>query len=164
MGRNAGAADAAQSRCYSPRTPGVAAAAASASQQSAGLASVSDMSFPSVPDSSKKTGADRREAVRRHLRSPALVLLPGQPGRVGRTVDVSETGLCLMLPDGIAGGTECMVGFELPDKAGARKRYQSRVRVVHSVLSTQGDGFKIGMQFMQLPDDTRRALETFIRE
>jgi c-di-GMP-binding flagellar brake protein YcgR len=122
------------------------------------------MSFPSVPDSSKKTGADRREAVRRTLRSAALVLLPGQPGRVGRTVDVSETGMCVMLPDGMAGGTECLVGFELPDKAGARKRYQSRARVVHSVLSNQGDGFKIGMQFLEVPDVTRRALETFIRE
>ena len=116
------------------------------------------------PDHNKKSGADRREAVRRHLRSPALVLLPGQPGRVGRTVDVSETGMCVMLPDGLPGGTECMVGFELPDKGGSRKRVQSRARVVHSVLSTQGDGFKIGMQFMQVPDDTRRALESFIRE
>jgi len=118
----------------------------------------------SDPDNSKKTGADRREAVRRHLRGPALVLLPGQPGRVGRTVDVSETGMCVMLPDDLPGGTECMVGFELPDKAGARKRVQSRARVVHSVLSTQGDGFKLGMQFVQVPDETRRALESFIRE
>jgi c-di-GMP-binding flagellar brake protein YcgR len=122
------------------------------------------MSSPFAPDSSKKTGADRREAVRRSLRSPALVLLPGQPGRVGRTVDVSETGLCVMLPDGLADGVECLVGFELPDRAGARKRYQARARVVHSVLSNQGDGFKVGMQFVQMPDDTRRALESFIRE
>ena len=121
------------------------------------------MSFPDL-GSSKKSGADRREAVRRHLRSPALVLLPGQPGRVGRTVDVSETGLCVLMPEGLAGGTECMVGFELPDKAGTRKRVQARARVVHSVLSTQGDGFKIGMQFAQVPDETRRMLESFIRE
>ena len=121
------------------------------------------MSFPGI-DSSKKTGADRREAVRRHLRSPALVLLPGQPGRVGRTIDVSETGLCVLMPEGLPGGTECMVGFEVPDKTGARKRVQSRARVVHSVLSTQGDGFKIGMQFVQVPDETQRVLESFIRE
>jgi hypothetical protein len=41
---------------------------------------------------------------------------------------------------------------------------QSRARVVHSVLSTQGDGFKIGMQFVQVPDETQRVLESFIRE
>lgn len=121
------------------------------------------MSF-SDSDKSKKTGADRREAIRRQLRSPALVLLPGQPGRVGRTVDVSETGMCLMLAEGLPDGTECLIGFELPEKGGARKRVQSRARVVHSVLSTQGEGFKIGMQFLQVPDETRRALESFIRE
>jgi hypothetical protein len=112
----------------------------------------------------EKTGAERREAVRRHLRTPAMVLLPGQPGRMGRTLDVSETGLCVILSEGFPGGTECMVGFELPGSNGARKRVQSRARIVHSVLSTQGDGFKVGMQFMQTPDETRRALELFIRE
>jgi c-di-GMP-binding flagellar brake protein YcgR len=120
------------------------------------------MPFPD-PDS-PKTGAERREAVRRNLRASAMVLLPGQPGRIGRTLDVSETGLCIVLPEGLAGGTECMVGFELPDRTGSRKRVQSRARVVHSILSTQGDGFKVGMQFVQMPDDTRRALEAFIRE
>ncbi|NRF67378.1 PilZ domain-containing protein [Aquincola sp. S2] len=119
-----------------------------------------------LDDASKRAGggADRREAVRRSLRSPALVLLPGQPGRIGKTVDVSETGVCLMLPEGLPGGTQCMVGFELPDKAGARKRVQSKARVVHSVLSNLGDGFKIGMQFLDTPGETQRALENFIRE
>lgn len=93
-----------------------------------------------------------------------MLLLPGQPGRLGKTVDVSETGICVLMPEGLPGGTECMVGFELPDKSGARKRVQSRARVVHSVLSHQGDGFKVGMQFVQPPPETQRALESFIRE
>jgi hypothetical protein len=127
---------------------------------------VSHMHFARSDDNGpKKSGADRREAARRPLRGPALVLLPGQPGRLGRTVDVSETGVCVMLPEGLPETTECLVGFEVPDRNGVRKRVQARARVVHSVLSTQGgDGFKIGMQFLQVPDETRRALETFIRE
>lgn len=115
-------------------------------------------------DLAKRSGADRREAVRRPLRSPALVLLPGQPGRVGKTLDVSETGVCVMLTEMLPGGTQCLVGFELPDRTGARKRVQSKARVVHSVLSTQGDGFKVGMQFVEPPAETCRALESFIRE
>lgn len=120
--------------------------------------------FPFEDASKKPSGADRREAVRRPLRSAAMVLLPGQPGRVGRTVDVSETGLCLLLPDAVPAGTTCLVGFELPDRTGARKRLQSKARIVHSVLSPAGEGFKIGMQFLEPPPETRRALETFIRE
>ena len=111
-----------------------------------------------------KTGADRREAVRRPLRAHAMVLLPGQPGRMGRTIDVSETGLCLTLPDSLPSGTECLVGFELPDRAGNRKRLQSKARVVHSVLSSTKDDFKIGMQLMSPPDDVVLALQAFVRE
>lgn len=108
-------------------------------------------------------GAERREAVRRPLRANAMVLLPGQPGRMGKTVDVSETGVCVALHDALPAGTQCMVGFELPDKLGNRKRMQSKARVVHSVLSSQG-GFKVGMQLLSPPDDVVRALQTFIRE
>ncbi|MBI5259259.1 MAG: PilZ domain-containing protein [Burkholderiales bacterium] len=108
-------------------------------------------------------GAERREAIRRPLRANAMVLLPGQPGRVGKTVDVSETGLCVALTDALPAGTQCLVGFELPDKAGSRKRMQSKARVVHSVLSSQG-GFKVGMQLVTPPDDVVRALQSFIRE
>jgi hypothetical protein len=111
-----------------------------------------------------KTGAERREAARRALRAHAMVLLPGQPGRMGRTIDVSETGLCIALSESLPSGTECLVGFELPDKAGNRKRLQSRARVVHSVLSSTKDDFKIGMQLMAPPDDVVRALQAFVRE
>jgi len=111
-----------------------------------------------------KTGAERREAARRALRAHAMVLLPGQPGRMGRTLDVSETGLCITMTESLPSGTECMVGFELPDKAGNRKRLQSKARVVHSVLSSGNEGFKIGMQLQSPPDDVVRALQAFVRE
>lgn len=109
-------------------------------------------------------GADRREAARRALRAHAMVLLPGQPGRMGRTIDVSETGLCISLAESLPAGTECMVGFELPDKAGNRKRLQSRARVVHSVLGKASEGFKIGMQLQSPPDEVVNALQAFVRE
>ncbi len=113
---------------------------------------------------SGKTGAERREAVRRAIRAHAMVLLPGQPGRMGRTIDVSETGLCIALPDALPSGVECLVGFELPDGAGNRRRLQSKARVVHSVLSSTKDDFKIGMQLVAPPDDVVRALQAFVRE
>lgn len=109
-------------------------------------------------------GADRRESVRRPVRGNAMVLLPGQPGRMGRTIDVSETGLCVTLTDSLPAGTVCMVAFELPDKAGNRKRLQSKARVVHSVLSSGTEGFKVGMQLQAPPDDVVIALQTFVRE
>ncbi|WP_395703752.1 PilZ domain-containing protein [Aquabacterium sp.] len=109
-------------------------------------------------------GAERREAVRRPLRSPAMVLLPGQPGRLGRTIDVSETGICVSLADSLPAGTDCLVGFELPDKAGNRKRMQSKAKVVHSVLGSQSDGFKVGMRLTAPPDELVRALQAFVRE
>lgn len=113
---------------------------------------------------SNKSGIERREAVRRPLRGAAMVLLPGQPGRLGRTLDVSATGICVVLAETLPAGIECMVGFEMPDGTGMRKRVQSRARIVHSVLSKQSDGFKVGMQLLQPPEETRRAIEMFIRE
>lgn len=111
-----------------------------------------------------RTGADRREAARRPLRALAMVLLPGQPGRMGRTIDVSETGVCIALPEGLPSGTECMVGFELPDRSGNRRRLQSKAKVVHSVLASNQDGFKIGMRLHEPPDDVVLALQAFVRE
>lgn len=109
-------------------------------------------------------GADRREAVRRPLRTHAMVLLPGQPGRLGRTIDVSETGVCVALADYLPQGTECLVGFELPDKHGSRRRVQSKAKVVHSVLSGQNEGFKIGMRLVTPADELVLALQSFVRE
>lgn len=109
-------------------------------------------------------GAERREAVRRTLRSPAMVLLPGQPGRLGRTIDVSETGICIALSDSLPTGTDCLVAFELPDKAGNRKRMQSKAKVVHSVLAGHHEGFKVGMRLTTPPDEVVRALQAFVRE
>jgi len=109
-------------------------------------------------------GIDRREAARRPLRGNAMVLLPGQPGRLGRTIDVSETGVCVILKDGLPSGTDCLVGFELPDKAGNRRRVQSKAQVVHSVLSSQHEGFKVGMRLQAPADELVLALQTYVRE
>lgn len=111
-----------------------------------------------------RTGADRREAVRRPLRGLAMVLLPGQPGRMGRTIDVSETGLCISLTEALPSGTDCLVGFELPDKTGNRRRMQAKAKVVHSVLAGNHEGFKIGMRLLEPPDDVVLALQSFVRE
>lgn len=109
-------------------------------------------------------GADRREAQRRPLRGNAMVLLPGQPGRLGRTIDVSETGVCVALAEGLPAGTDCLVGFELPDKAGNRRRVQSKAKVVHSVLGSHHEGFKIGMRLQAPPDELILALQAYVRE
>lgn len=122
------------------------------------------MANPFEKASEEKGGAERREAVRRTVRAHAMVLLPGLPGRLGRTVDVSETGVCVALPEALPSGTECLVAFELPDKAGNRRRLQSKARVVHSVLSNQGDGFKVGMQLREPTEEVVLALQTFVRE
>ena len=121
-------------------------------------------SLNDAPTAKIGSGADRREAVRRPLRANAMVLLPGQPGRLGRTIDVSETGVCVSLKDFLPQGTECLVGFELPDKHGNRRRVQSKAKVVHSVLSGQSEGFKVGMRLVTPTDELVLALQSFVRE
>lgn len=110
------------------------------------------------------TGAERRAAIRRPLRAQAMVLLPGQPGRPCKTVDISETGICVAMPEALPPGTTCMVGFELPDRQGNRKRHQSRARVVMSILAQHADGFRVGMQFQEVSDPVLLAIQGYVRE
>ncbi|MCK6420471.1 MAG: PilZ domain-containing protein [Aquabacterium sp.] len=110
------------------------------------------------------SGADRRAAVRRPLRAQAMVLLPGLPGRPCKTVDISESGICVTMAEALASGTQCLVGFELPDRQGNRKRHQARARVVHSVLASNSDGFKVGMQFGEVADAALLAIQAYVRE
>lgn len=113
---------------------------------------------------SAAAGAERRAAIRRPLRAQAMVLLPGVPGRPCKTVDISESGICVTMAEALASGTHCLIGFELPDRQGNRKRHQARARVVHSVLASQSDGFKVGMQFREVPDPVLLAIQTYVRE
>jgi hypothetical protein len=107
---------------------------------------------------------DLRQSQRRPLRAPAMVLVQGKPGMLGRTIDVSEGGLCLALKDTITAGTECLVSFELPDKSTGRRRLQSQARVMYSILSGQHDGFKIGIKLLSPAPDLVHALHAFVRE
>ncbi|MBI3368513.1 MAG: PilZ domain-containing protein [Burkholderiales bacterium] len=121
------------------------------------------MSSDSRPFVNESTGgADRRQAPRRTLRGPAMVMLPGEPGRMGRLVDVSETGLCVALAASVPHGTTFMVGFEVPGKSGQRLMLRTRGKAMHCVLDSAGEGFKLGVLLIEPGQDVIKALRDFV--
>lgn len=66
---------------------------------------------------------------------------------MGRTVDISTSGICLLLEGPLVAGESCVVAFEAPVNGTVRKVMVS-AKAVYSIYS--GEGFRIGFQFVQL--------------
>lgn len=91
---------------------------------------------------------ETRIATRKVLRCRAKVLLNGgRPPLMGRTVDISLSGISLMLGESLPAGESCVVAFETPVN-GNMKRVIASVKAVYSICGA--DGFRVGFQFVNL--------------
>lgn len=91
---------------------------------------------------------NQRVYPRKPLRCIAKVMAQGGQPLTGRTVDLSMGGVCLLLPEELRKGMPCAISFEVPIH-GEMRRFSGLGRVAYCVLSGT-DGFRTGLQFMQL--------------
>ncbi len=101
---------------------------------------------------------EARVATRKVLRCRAKVMVTGVPVLPARTVDVSVSGISLLLEQSLPSGQSCVVAFETPVR-GTLRRIIASAKVVYSVCGA--DGFRLGFQFVQL-DAGNTALITEI--
>lgn len=113
-----------------------AAAAASMHEQASGLVQVVSV-----------FNLNKRAAPRFPLKVGAQLLAPRTGSISVATVDVSESGICVMSPVSLDAGHQCELSFSVPIKG-----VDSQVTVVgESVYSLHcgNEGFKIGMRFAE---------------
>lgn len=103
---------------------------------------------------------DQRSGARKIVRSKAVVVMDGGAPRLGRTLDISATGLSLTSDHKLATGDIGMVSFELFVE-GRAQLLSCRSRVNYCIFS--GDHFKIGFQFMNPDLAAMATLNKFLR-
>ncbi len=104
-------------------------------------------------------GSNRRMHPRKVLRSPATIVLPGQPPRDGTTWDVGLDGMSVMSPRPIAPGTRCEVHFDVP--AGDHAEHVSAPVKVLYCSYCGPDSFRVGTAFGDLDEDALDAVKSF---
>lgn len=87
----------------------------------------------------------KRANPRSRLRERAQVALPGEPVLGGTTIDVSTSGVSIMVHEQIPGGAACWVRFEIPD-GGRKNIVQAQAKAIYSVCVGE-QGFRVGFQF-----------------
>lgn len=105
--------------------------------------------------------SDTRIAPRKVLRCRAKVMLDrGRPPMMGKTVDISVSGICIMLEGSLATGESCVISFEAPVK-GTMRKVMASAKAVYSICS--GDSFRTGFQFVQLDAANTSIINEIVR-
>ena len=111
------------------------------------------------PTGDSPSGVERRKQARRSVRLRALVLLPDDQLLNGHTIDLSVGGACLSAPHQLLVGDECRLQLEL-EAVGTKRRALLVSRVCYCV--PQGDGFRVGLQFVQVSPEDAQLLEMLL--
>lgn len=86
-----------------------------------------------------------RQALRKILRCRALVKMETGEIAIGKTLDISVDGLCLVLENSLPQGLVCEVRLDFL-LAGKSTRIQSKTRVVSCICTNQV--YRVGLQFL----------------
>jgi c-di-GMP-binding flagellar brake protein YcgR len=108
-------------------------------------------------------GIDRRETERKYFRTTAHLLLTQTDTVPVRTIDISVTGLAIVAAANPRPNTFVMIRVAIPTKGGGSLTYRVQTRVVHSVLSRDHGGFKVGLQFVEPMPELVAAIEAYIK-
>jgi hypothetical protein len=100
---------------------------------------------------------------RRLLNVPAEVVLSSSQSFAVRLVDISEGGAGIVSPAAAPSGLRFSLRFQLPQRVGfSAASFELPSRVVHSILSRDSAGFKIGVQFVEPQPNDVDALRTYV--
>lgn len=116
--------------------------------RSAGAAELDRTSSPSLDQSDKKQqdqNAEARVAERKKVSGRARVNVAGGSTVSGKTIDISLSGVCILMEDMLPSKKLCSLEFDI-FHVGTRYVFGVQAVSVYSVL-VSGKGFKVGFQF-----------------
>jgi c-di-GMP-binding flagellar brake protein YcgR len=105
--------------------------------------------------------AERRGAVRKPLHVRARLTAAGKSVEV-RTFDISRSGLGIYAEFNPRNGLEVEVSCSLIKPGKEPQAFQARGRITHSVFTSDGRGFKLGMEFLHVDAASLQALSVFL--
>jgi hypothetical protein len=109
-------------------------------------------------------GASQRRAHgRRALFCPAKLMLTGKRIVDLRIVNISAGGLGTVADDNLLVGTTCEVRFDLPQRPRGQTTLYLRAVVMNSIFSSREGGFKLGLMFVKVPDDSAGCIATYVQ-
>lgn len=110
-----------------------------------------------------ESGAERRIAPRRIIRTRATVVLSGKFTFEVRTLDISVGGMCIVAAANPTPGTPMQITCHIPVTGMGTVQIDAHAKVIHSVFSGDEEGFKIGLSFTELPAHCKEAINKFVR-
>lgn len=106
---------------------------------------------------------ERRSSQRKLFSTTACLTCQDDARVQGRTLDISSTGMAVVMPLSPALGLICMIAFSVPTAARQSKKIEIAGRIIYSILSGPQGGFRLGLEFMDIPVDIASAIQAFIR-
>jgi c-di-GMP-binding flagellar brake protein YcgR len=105
---------------------------------------------------------DARGSTRVNAHWRARVLVSPEAFIEGRTINVSEGGVSLLLDRRFPNGAPLTVALAVPDTTDRTRLIPltAQVRVIFNVAS--GDQFRLGLQFTQMSDEGRQAIRRWV--
>lgn len=105
---------------------------------------------------------DARGAVRVNAHWRARVLISAEAFTEGRTINVSEGGVSLLLDRRFPDGALITLALAVPDPTDRTRLHAitAQARVVFNVAS--GDLFRLGLQFTQVSDEGRQFIRRWV--
>ena len=105
-------------------------------------------------------GSDQRLTIRKALRCTATLTLGQGNLVIGKTTDISETGLCVLIPLTVSPGQQGLIEFIA---FCGSERVAVRVNFIAVYCVLKHDDFKVGVQFVHVSAATREAIARLCR-
>ena len=118
--------------------------------------------LPKPPEEKEPSGAERRRQVRKTLKGRAYILFAKRDPIAVRTLDISTTGLCIVVPLNPPLKLTCGIRFAVPIRPQGNIVFECQASVIYSVFSNDEDGFKVGLHFANPSEAMTKAIAQFI--
>lgn len=105
--------------------------------------------------------ADRRAVVRKPLHARAMVRVGGRAFEV-RTFDISTGGMGIYAEINPKIGVVIEIQCSLLTRSKGPVQVQTMAKVAHSVYSSDGRGFKVGLTFVDLDPPSAYAISLYM--
>lgn len=105
-------------------------------------------------------GEEQRLQERKILRTKALLRMDGMEQFLVKTMDISTAGVGVACPKLLQQGQVGQIAFEMYFN-GRNYKVASRVKVMYCIYNSS-DGFKVGMQFINLDMSSASAITKFM--
>ena len=116
---------------------------------------------PAAKPATPPASGEARAAERRKVNGRARVMVPGAEPVMGKMVDISLTGACVMLDGMFPSKKMCTLEYDI-FHAGVRHVFVTPALSVYGVLAS-GKGFKVGFQFGPVNEAARKSLAVLVQ-